>query len=300
MTVEAYAKVNLTLEVYGRRPDGYHALRSLVAPISLADTLDVELTDDGTFTSDTGFPDDLCLRAARRLMAACVTTAPSPSTCANDGEGAVVTQCPGVRIRVTKRIPVGGGLGGGSADAAATLRALNELCHLGLTPERLAEIGADVGSDVPALVLAQHYRQAVLMEGRGEKVSLFDGPVSQSNDPNNLALPQSSNPNNRTIFLVLANPGVSVSTAEAYRLCVPRTAPATVWVNDLQTPAVKLHPEIADALALLRAAGVAGAMMSGSGSSVFGFVRDEDEARRISAELTAHGCRSWPVRAGSL
>lgn len=274
MTVEAYAKVNLTLEVYGKRPDGYHALRSLVAPISLADSLDVELTDDGTISSDTGYDDDLCVKAARRLFDCSIVQLHGGNR-------------PGVRIHVVKRIPVGGGLGGGSADAAATLRALNELCHLGLSPENLAEIGADVGSDVPALVLAQHYRQIVLMEGRGEKVSLFNGPI-----------PQSSNLNSRTIHLVLANPGIPVSTAEVYRLCVPRTAPAEAWVNDLQAPAVKLHPEIADALARLQAAGASGVMMSGSGSSVFGFVRDMDAAQRISAELNAHGCQSWPLTIG--
>jgi len=279
--VEANAKVNLTLEVYGKRPDGYHALRSFVAPISLADTLDIELTDDGSITSDTGFPDDLCVKAARALANAGVrrpeaggrTVEPSdihpPPSTLHPSQGA--------RIRVTKRIPVGGGLGGGSADAAATLRALNELWHLGKTPEELAEIGVAVGSDVPALVLAQHYHRIVLMEGRGEKVSF----------PSFL-IPHPP-------FLILSNPGISVSTAEVYRACAPRTEPTDGAVNDLQGPALRLHPEIGDALAALKAAGAADVMMSGSGSSVFGFVPDEATAKRIARDLTEKGLKSWPV-----
>ena len=128
MKTEAYAKVNLTLEVFGVRGDGYHALRSIVVPVSLSDTLEIEPSDG--LSSDTGYPDDLILKAA----------------CAIDPSR-------GARFRVTKRIPAGGGLGGGSADAAAALVVLNEMWGLGRTREELAEIGAKVGSDVPALVL---------------------------------------------------------------------------------------------------------------------------------------------------
>ena len=185
----------------------------------------------------------------------------------------------GVSIRVTKRIPVGGGLGGGSADAAATLLALNELWNLGLSPEELAEIGARIGSDVPALVLAQHYRRPVLMEGRGEKASLADSTIRRFDDS--------------TIYLVLANPGVAVSTAEIYRLCTPRTAPAQEPVNDLQVPAVRRHPEIARTLSALETAGAKDVRMSGSGATCFGFVRDAQEAERVSRRLSAEGFRSW-------
>ena len=261
MTVQANAKVNLTLEVYAKRPDGYHALRSLVAPISLADTLEIEPTDDGTFTSDTGYDDDLCVKAARILKSS-VSGLPSSL---------------GATIHVEKRIPVGGGLGGGSADAAATLRALNVLWQLGKAPEELAEIGAAVGSDVPALVLAQHYRRTVLMEGRGEKVSLC--PRTDESAPH----------------LVLANPGLSVSTAEIYRLCEPRTTPAADFVNDLQGPAVRRHPEIARTLEALSAAGVTNVMMSGSGATCFGFVPDAAAARQIVGQLSSRGLACWPA-----
>ena len=151
MTVEANAKVNFTLEVFGKRADGYHALRSVVMPISLSDTLDIEETDNGEITSDTGYDDDLCVKAARILRSS-VSSLPSSI---------------GAAIHVTKRIPAGGGLGGGSADAAAVLRALNELWKVGLSREELAEVGAQVGSDVPSLVMGC----PVIMEGRGEKVT---------------------------------------------------------------------------------------------------------------------------------
>ena len=276
MKVEACAKVNLTLEVFGERSDGYHALRSVVLPVSLADTLDVEATDAGTVTSDAGYDDDLCVKAARILKSSVLSL---PSSV-------------GAAIRVTKRIPAGGGLGGGSADAAAVLRALNELWKLGLTREELAEIGAQVGSDVPALVMGG----PVVMEGRGERVEDVRHKTGDLN-------------------LVLVNPGVHSSTKEVYAACEARPldgenatakmvaalragdvgAIAAALMNDLQAPAVKQHPEIADALVSLRTAGVIGAMMSGSGSSVFGLVADELEARRISSEMNARGYKAWPV-----
>ena len=276
MTIEANAKVNFTLEVFGKRADGYHALRSVVMPISLSDTLDIEVTDDGEITSDTGYDDDLCVKAARILRSS-VSSLPSSL---------------GATIHVVKRIPAGGGLGGGSADAAAVLRALNELWQIGLSREELAEVGAQVGSDVPALVLGG----PVIMEGRGEKTT----PLSTSTS---------------SLHLVLVNPGVHSSTKEVYAACEPRplngedaTAKmvsalqtgdlariAAAFMNDLQAPAVKQHPEIADALVSLRTAGVIGAMMSGSGSSVFGLVADEAAAKLISQELNDKGLRTWPV-----
>ena len=281
MTIQANAKVNFTLEVFGKRADGYHALRSVVMPISLSDTLDIEVTDDDTIASDTGYDDDLCVKAARVLRNVRMFE------CSN-------VRMPGARIRVKKKIPAGGGLGGGSADAAAVLRALNELWEFGLSREELAEIGAQVGSDVPALVLGG----PVIMEGRGEKVS----PLSDLQ-------PSAFN-------LVLVNPGVHSSTKEVYAACGPRSLSgedvtakmvsalqagdlariAAAFMNDLQPPAVKLHPEIADALVSLKTAGVIGAIMSGSGSSVFGLVPDSATAERISAELNFKGLLSWPVQ----
>lgn len=282
MTIFANAKINLTLEVFGKRPDGYHALRSFVVPISLADKLDIETTNDGSITSDTGFADDLCLKAAHALASSLI---PHPSSF-------------GARIHVTKRIPVGGGLGGGSADAAATLLALNELWQLNKSPEELAQIGAVVGSDVPSLVLAQQYHCPVLMEGRGEKVT-----------------PLFSLGKTAALHFVLANPGVPSSTKDVYAACVPRAEgelSATemmvkAWVsgdvdkivsafrNDLQEPAVHICPAIDEALFLLKKCGAEGVMMSGSGSSVFGLVRDAATALRLASELTKQGLHAWPI-----
>ena len=280
MKIEAYAKVNLTLEVFGKRADGYHALRSLVMPVSLADTLEVE--DDLDISSDTGYPDDLIVKAAKVLRV----------SVPDDG------RVRGARIRVTKRIPAGGGLGGGSADAAAVLLALNDLWALGLTRDELATLGAQVGSDVPSLVLGG----PVIMEGRGEKVTpLAPTPRHPDTFP--------------VLHLVLANPGVFSSTKEVYERCRPRLqddptilynmktalrsgdpeAVAAAMMNDLQTPAVGIHPEIGQALAALTAAGATGVTMSGSGSTVFGLVPSEARGREVTALLNAKGLKAWSV-----
>ena len=283
MTVEAYAKVNLTLAVYGKRPDGYHALRSIVQPIALADTLEIEPTDDGLVSSDTGYGEnDLIVRAARALVSRSLAAGTSRLPCTH-----------GCRVRVTKRIPAGGGLGGGSADAAAALNALNALWRLGKSPEELADIGAAVGSDVPALVLAQHYRRPVLMEGRGEKVSVL----------RRLRFPL------RGLPLVLANPGVHSSTPEVFAHCTPRVSDATGAAfspreggdvlrlfNDLQEAAIALHPEIGATLEALRSLGARETMMSGSGATVFGFVETDSEAERLVKALQARGFSAWCSR----
>lgn len=263
MTVSAPAKVNFTLDVFAPRGDGYHALRSVVMPIALADELEIEESDD--FITDTGYGDDLCLKAARAL----------------DSER-------GVCVRVKKRIPVGGGLGGGSADAAAVLLALNEMRGLGLPRERLAELGAQVGSDVPSLVM----RSPVLMEGRGEKTTKLEAPCFE---------------------LVLVNPGVNCSTREVYAACANRSpdsasptdamvaalakgdfdAVAAALSNDLEAPAMRLHPEIAAVKSALCEAGAERVLMSGSGSSVFALARSREAARELAGEMSARGFSSW-------
>ena len=286
MTVEAYAKVNLTLEVFNKRSDGFHALRSVVLPVSLSDTLEIE--DALELTSDTGYPDDLCLKAAR-----------------------VLDPTRGARIHVVKRIPVGGGLGGGSADAAATLLALNDVWGLMRSREELAEIGAEVGSDVPALVLGG----PVLMEGRGEKVLRLGGGRGTGYEGREAG--EGARRGARDLNLVLANPGVFCSTAEVYARCVPHPladagasermcqalesgdlgAVAAALVNDLQPPAVALHPEIRETMDVLKAAGAEGVLMSGSGSTVFGLVASEAKGRQVAAALSARGLWACAVRA---
>lgn len=273
MTLEANAKINLTLEVLGTRPDGYHELRSVVMPISLADTLEVSATDDGVISSDSPYPDDLCVKAAKALA----RRAPAPRR--------------GARISVVKRIPPGGGLGGGSADAAAVLRALNELWELDLPRAALCEVATEVGSDVPSLV----HGGCVLMQGRGEIVRDFG---EYADFP-----------------LVIVNPGVFSSTKEVFAKC---TSPvhedagivynmrsalqsreigriAAACVNDLALAACALHPEICKVMEELRRAGVENPAMSGSGSTVFGLVQGVAQGREICALMEAKGWKAWCV-----
>lgn len=246
----AYAKLNVFLRVCGGRDDGYHDIESLIVPISLADHVAVESADDVTLSLDgptaAGLPDDetnLVLRAARALAA-------------RAGEP------PGARITIEKRIPVAGGLGGGSADAAATLLLLDELWGTGLGRDGLAQLAAGVGSDVPALLLGE----PAYVRGRGEIVE----PV----------LVQT------TTWVVKPFP-FGVSSGEAYRWWDEGAATGpdpgaliaaaeagndalvgSALFNDLQGPVAARHPEISETIAAFTEAGAHGAVMSGSGPTV--------------------------------
>ncbi|MGN0847261.1 MAG: 4-(cytidine 5'-diphospho)-2-C-methyl-D-erythritol kinase [Kiritimatiellia bacterium] len=236
--IAAHAKINLTLEVLGVRPDGYHDLRSVVVPVPLHDDVTLESADGISVVMSGDLPQErnLAWKAAQTLRR--------------------VTGCAlGVRIVIEKRIPAGAGLGGGSADAAAVLNGLNALWGLGLSKRRLCELAAEVGSDVPALTLGG----SVLMEGRGERVT----PLAESACAD-FPLPDLSR-------LVLRTPPVFVSTPAVFREF--RESDRGLGVNDLQPAACRLHPEIAEALTALRAEGCTGVAMSGSGSSVFGFAK---------------------------
>lgn len=154
----APAKLNLFLHVTGRRADGYHELQTAFQLLDFADSIDIEPLRDGDIVRIEGLPgvapdDDLAVRAARALRATTGTRQ-------------------GARIRVVKRIPAGGGLGGGSSDAATVLVALNELWRTGLDLAKLASIGADLGADVPVFV---HGRSA-WAEGIGERLQPLDLP----------------------------------------------------------------------------------------------------------------------------
>lgn len=236
MIREAHAKINLTLEILGVRPDGYHDLRSVVVPIPLHDDVTLEPSDAISVEMPGDLPQEknLAWKAAQALRQATGCTK-------------------GVRIVLEKRIPQGAGLGGGSADAAAVLNGLNELWGLGLPKARLCEIAAAVGSDVPALTLGG----PVLMEGRGERVTpLAESPLADFHLPD-------------LTRLVLRTPPVFVSTPSVFRAF--RESDRGLRANDLQPAACRLHPEISAALAELEAEGCEGVMMSGSGSSVFGW-----------------------------
>ena len=238
MTVDAYAKINWTLQVLGVRADGFHDLRSIVLRVpSLRDTVMLEEAQGISCRMEgLDVPEErnLAYRAACALR---------------DATGCIC----GVRLSVVKRIPVGAGLGGGSADAAAVLNGLNRLWRLDLPEEELVRIGAGVGSDVPALVLGG----PVLMEGRGERVRRLSSADVDAADP--LPSPDA---------LEVSTSAVVVSTASVYQEF--RMADCGLSRNDLQPAAIRLYPGIADAIRSLERKGLRRVTMSGSGSAVYG------------------------------
>lgn len=285
MKITAHAKINLTLEVLGVRPDGYHDLRSIVMPISLCDDVILEPANDVTVRvapdrADATVPapislahlgadaDNLAVKAAKLLQL---------ETGRHDG----------VAISITKRIPLGGGLGGGSADAAAVLLGLNDLWKLGLARSDLAALAAWVGSDVPAQVLGG----VVLMEGRGERVRCLFDEKSGKIHP---------------FDLVLANPGVHSSTPEVFKawrrsgltdggvilnnmrssvLAGKVDDIAASLQNDLAAAAYGRYPEIERMAHALKDAGAVGVSLSGSGATVFGLVRNQADGRKVRERL---------------
>lgn len=239
--MEAHAKINWTLRVLGTRPDGYHDLHSIVLPISLHDDISIASGSHGILIE--GCPDielekNLIYIAAQKLVAHI---------------GKTLNQLPAAIITVTKRIPAGGGLGGGSADAAATLKLLNDFWTLNLDEHALLEVAAQVGSDVPALVLGG----PVLMEGRGER-------VRRLTDDERAGLPSARQ-------IEVFTPPIFSSTPAVYREF--REEDRNQGRNDLQPAALRLYPAIAEALMRLRDAGLSDVAMSGSGSTVYGVRR---------------------------
>lgn len=234
MTIDAHAKINWTLQVLGSRPDGYHEIRSVVLPIPLHDTVTLEEDNDISCGMDAEIvrqEDNLAYRAATMLKA-------------------VSGFAGGVRIWIEKRIPVGAGLGGGSADAAAVLNGLNEMWGLDLSKDALCEVAARIGSDVPALVLGG----AVMMEGRGERVRPLV-PAEEETLPD-------------TKRLVVEMSGIEMSTAKVYREF--RDADRGLGPNDLQPAAIRLNPGIGDAIRRMEARGISRVTMTGSGSAIYG------------------------------
>ena len=311
----ARAKVNLALHVTGRRADGYHALDTLVAFPPIADAIAVTaadgddpfvLTVDGPFAAavPTG-PDNLVLRAAARLAdAAGDRRAAGAAGAAAGPQGAAPAATPGwptassplvaARIRLSKHLPVAAGLGGGSADAAATLRALDRLWRLGLGPDRLAAVGRPLGADVAMCVHARPLRAT----GIGDVVERF------------VVLPAAG--------IVLVNPGVAVATPAVFAALARRDNPPLPplperfadaaalagWLhlgrNDLEAAARSVAPVIGDVLATLSAdPDVLLARLSGSGATVFALTVDTASADRVAARIAGLG-RSWWVAAAPL
>ncbi|MCD6352257.1 MAG: 4-(cytidine 5'-diphospho)-2-C-methyl-D-erythritol kinase [Armatimonadetes bacterium] len=288
VTVRAYAKVNLCLEVLGRRQDGYHDLATVFAAVSLHDTLTltlerghwvagaVELAVDG-WAVPRG-PENLVVRAAKLLMK-------------HAGE---VGRLPGgLRVSLTKRIPPGGGLGGGSADAAATLVGLKELLALELGPEELVTLAAELGSDV-AFFASQ--APAALGEGRGERLSPLPAP--------------------RLPALTLVWPGEPVGTAWAYGLLTAQDfsdgdaarslAEALNREDELQghpalgrnaflRPVLEVRPDLAVVMQRLEEAGARVVSLAGSGACLWGAFADIAEAADAARALEREGLWAQPV-----
>lgn len=261
--VKAPAKINLTLDVLYKRPDNFHEVEMVMTTVDLADRISLESREDGVIqiiSTDNFVPNDhrnFAYQAARLIK---------------DTYG--IRQ--GVSITIEKEIPIAAGLAGGSSDAAATLKGLNELWNLGLSIEELAELGAKIGSDVSFCV----YGGTALATGRGEKIKELPAP------PN--------------CWVVLAKPKIGVSTAEVYGglkvegLEHPNTKQMIQAIetkdyellcsslgNVLETVTFKLHPEVVMLKEQMKRFGADATLMSGSGPTVFGLVDSEARVSRI-------------------
>ena len=261
--VDAFAKINLGLNVLYRRPDGFHELRTVYQTISLADELDVEFTPARRtsieLVSEPEIPDNLVVRAARLAMGAMRTTGR-------------------VAFRLKKRIPTGAGLGGGSSDAAAVLLALPVLAGRRIPLEVLVRLAGELGSDVPLFLLGG----TTLGIGRGSEV-----------------YPLGDMPRARGLLVV---PPIHVSTAEAYaalergltneaapnmissfQSCIWRNevgvseeAPPALAGNDFERAVFRRHPRLKSIKAMLLKLGAAPAMLTGSGSALYGMFRTRE------------------------
>lgn len=269
-TENAFAKLNLSLDVLGRRFDGYHEIDSLFVTIDLHDVVSFRRRDDDADVvqmrwvgaADGPLPspaENLVTLAARRLR-----------------ELAPVQ--PGTSIRVDKAIPIGAGLGGGSSDAAACLRGLNHLWGLGMDPVELAAVGAEIGSDVPFLLTGG----AARVRGRGEVVDPLPRVprywfVLGISDP---PLPTSQ------VYANFGGKGRSTTTdAVAAFASGDVDALAACLSNDLEDAAVGLRPSLGAGASALRRAGAVGVGLSGSGPTWFGLARDEAHARTVAASV---------------
>ena len=249
----APAKLNLMLRIVGRRADGYHLLQTVFRFIDYGDTLDFRVRADGVIArinevSGIADDDDLCVRAARLLQRESGSTL-------------------GADITLHKRLPAGGGLGGGSSDAATTLLALNRMWQLDLPRSRLLEMALKLGADVPVFVFGDN----AFAEGVGERLTA-------------IALPPA--------WYVVLTPTVAVSTARIFSHPELKRDSKTITIqsfsveragNDLEPLVCREYPEVARHLAWL--AQFAPAMMTGSGACVFASFATEDAARGVLARL---------------
>ncbi|NWK72506.1 4-(cytidine 5'-diphospho)-2-C-methyl-D-erythritol kinase [Bacillus paramycoides] len=278
LLVKAPAKINLSLDVLGKRQDGYHEVKMIMTTIDLADRLELtELVEDRIeiLSHNRYVPDDqrnLAYQAAKLLK-----------------EKFNVKK--GVSITIEKTIPVAAGLAGGSSDAAATLRGLNKLWNLGLTIDELAGLGAEIGSDVSFCV----YGGTAIATGRGEKIEHIKTPPS--------------------CWVILAKPHIGVSTADVYgnlklnRVTHPNVDKMVEVINHgdykgicntvgnvLEDVTFAMHPEVARIKAQMKRFGADAVLMSGSGPTVFGLVHHDSRMHRIYNGLKGFCEQVYAVR----
>ncbi len=271
--LQSPAKVNLRLEVLGKRTDGYHDLKMVMCRISLFDEVNLTLNNDNKITvvcDNESVPcgkDNIAWKAANAFKKA---------TCINNG----------IHIQIKKRIPMGGGLGGGSSNAATVLLGLDSLTGNTLSKEKLMEMGLKLGADVPFFI----YKKPALAEGIGERLSPISG------------LPELS--------LILVNPAIEISTASIFNslnlgLTKPIETPnitkfncslsevIAILHNDLEDVTFKKYPEVKMVKEMLHHHGAAGVLMSGSGSTVFSLYLNHEKAEtaftRIKQEAASNG-----------
>lgn len=276
--LKAPAKINLSLDVLHKRPDGYHEVEMIMTTIDLADRIELTLLSQDTIkiTSQNRFvPDDqrnLAYQAAKLLK-----------------DKFQVKE--GVQINIEKTIPVAAGLAGGSSDAAATLRGLNKLWKLGLSMDELAVLGAEIGSDVSFCV----YGGTALATGRGEKIEHLPAPPS--------------------CWVVLAKPLIGVSTADIYRrlqmngVSHPNTAGMIEAIrqqdftgvcknvgNVLEDVTLNVYPEVAQIKDQMHRFGADAVLMSGSGPTVFALVQHDSRMHRLYNGLRGFCDQVFAVR----
>ena len=266
VTENAYAKVNLVLRVGDRRADGLHPLCSLFASLALADTVVVEASDADAVVCPGVAGENLAARAVVAFRA-------------------VVPDLPPLRIAIDKRIPVAAGLGGGSADAAAVLRAANRLTGAGLGAAQLRRLASELGSDVPSQIEPRH----ALVSGIGERVEPAELPAMAL-----VLVPQANGLSTADVYAELdrlrRHSGAATDGAldpEPLRCLAgaPLDGLAAGLENDLQRPAMSLRPELERPLAALLSAGALAAQVTGSGPTTFGVFTDRAAATAAAAQI---------------
>ena len=267
LKLNAYAKINLGLDVIGRLPNGYHEVKMIMQSVGICDELTFEKQPSGiTVTTDSGeLPTDennLIYRAAKLLLDTCAVKE-------------------GVRIHLTKRIPIAAGMAGGSTDAAATLKAVNQLFRFGKTKEELMELGVKIGADVPYCILGG----TALAEGIGERLT----PLPPMPDCHLLVAKPDINVSTKYVYTtldaapILFHPDIDGMTAAIF--AGDLTGITARLGNVLETVTVPAHPIISKIKEKFLELGSDGVLMSGSGPTVFGIFSDKTTAEKAYASM---------------